>query len=234
MVVLSISPRRLTQFFAAWVTFFVVAHLVVQTIRFSTGDDLLFGAVQMFSIGSDGNFPTFYSAFALLFSGALLALIGVAAFQQQDRDHYFWFGLACIFALSSIDEMLMLHEHLIDPLRSTLNTSGLLFYAWVIPYSIGGLIFLGVYFRFLLRLPRRTAVLMVASGVVFVFGAVGMEMVGGVVSEQQGNANVLYVALQTVEETCEMLGIVMFIYTLADYIQSRFGSLGVSIAADQT
>ncbi|MGI9309430.1 MAG: hypothetical protein ACR2P6_09215 [Gammaproteobacteria bacterium] len=231
MIALSISPRRLTQLFASLVILLVVAHIVVQIIRFSTGDDVLYGAFAAFDLGSEKNFPTFYAALALLFSGLLLAAIGSASWQENDKDYKFWFVLAAIFAVLSVDEMIRLHEHLIDPFRSAFNFSGLLYYAWVVPYGLAGLALLLVYSRFLLRLPRRTAALMVIAGTVFVCGAIGMEMLGGAVSEAQGNENVLYVTLQTIEEMLEMIGIVIFIYALSSYIAERFGRLGAEISS---
>ena len=137
-------------------------------------------------------------------------------------------GLAATFLFLSIDEMLGFHERLIEPTRSVLNASGLLFYAWVVPYAVGVVVFLAVYLRFLFRLPRRTAVLFVIAGAIFVGGAIGMEMLGGLCFEVSGSKNLLYVGLQTIEEILEMAGIVVFMYAIADWMVTRFG--GVEIA----
>ena len=62
---------------------------------------------------------------------------------------------------------------------------------------------------------------MIAAGAIFVGGAIGVEMLGGHWFVTQGRDNVTYVALQTLEETMEMMGIVVFIYALAEYLDEH-------------
>ncbi|MCP3919754.1 MAG: hypothetical protein GY711_29825 [bacterium] len=233
---ITITPKRLTTVFALAVLCVLLAHGVIQTVRFTTGDPRVFGLVAFLSVGADTNIPTFYSAFAILFCAVLLAAIGLAARKDERTASAYWFGLAAIFVFMSMDEMLMLHEHLSEPLRSAFDLPGYLYYAWVIPYVIGIAVFLAVYVRFLTSLPRRTAVLFVIAGATFVAGAVGFEMIGGHLYQDKGSDNIAYVAVQTVEEALEMAGIVIFIHALGDYIAVHFGQLGLHIgaAADAT
>jgi hypothetical protein len=56
-----------------------------------------------------------------------------------------------------------------------------------------------------------------------------MEMIGGVLVEHGGTHTVRYVVEQTIEETLEMGGIVLFIYALADYIATVLGGLAVRV-----
>ena len=227
---LIITPKRLVQFFAAMAVCLTFAHVSVQTVRFVTGHDALLGLVALFSLGSDVSLAAFYSSFAILFCSVLSALIGVAGWREAHSQAPYWLGLAAIFLFLSVDEMLGLHEHLNDLIRSALGSGGFFYYAWVIPYGAALSIFLAVYFRFLIRLPLRTAVLSVVAGATFVGGAVGAEMIGGWYSEAHGNDNVTYVALQTIEELLEMAGIVILIFALAEYIHLRFGEVGVRIS----
>lgn len=229
---LTVTPKRFARLFGAAVCCLVVAHLVVETLRFASGNERLLGLVPFFSIGSDRNLPTFYSALALLVCAALLGLIGVASRQRTAIRPLYWYGLAAVFVFLSIDEMLMLHEKMIEPLRSKLGTSGLFHYAWILPYGAGLLVLLAVYSRFLLRLPRRTAWLFIISGTVFVTGAIGFEMLGGLYFEAHGGKTIAYVALQTVEETLEMVGIVLFLYALADYLERNLGGIHVRLVGD--
>ncbi len=213
------------------VALLVFGHSVIQGVRFATGDDFLLGLVPLTSIGSDGNVPTYYSALAILLCTGLLAAIGEGVRRAGERDAGYWYGLAAIFAFLSVDEMLALHEHLIEPVRNMLETSGAFFYAWIIPYGIGVLLIGAIYLRFLLRLPSRTMWLFIVAGALFVGGAIGIEMLGGIQAESAGKDNVTYVVLQTIEESMEMAGIVVFVYALADFIQQRFGSLSLRIVA---
>jgi hypothetical protein len=216
---------RLSFVFGSVVAALVSAHVVIQIIRFVTGDKFLHGLVPLFSIGSDGNLPTFYSAFAILFCALLLTLIAIASRKDRYLSIGYWYGMAVVFLFLSLDEMLMLHERATEPLRAMFNASGLFYYAWVLPYGIGVLVFAAIYARFLFRLQRRTRVLFLTAGTIYVLGAIGVEMLSGLYFESHGGSNPTYVALQTIEEILEMAGIVIFIFALADYLDRQFDGL---------
>ena len=226
----NLTPRSITTAFGLTVALLLLAHTIIQTCRFVFDDDRFYGLVFMFSVGSDGNIPTYYSAFALLFSSGLLAFTGYLIRKAGRPMVLYWFGLSVVFLFMSADEMLELHERLIEPLRTTLGTSGAFYYAWVIPYGIAVLTIGAIYLRFLLHLPRRTAIGFIVAGAVFVTGAIGFEMLGGVIYEQSGSNNTYYVFVQTIEEMLEMVGIAIFIYAITDYIAGEFDSVTVSLA----
>jgi hypothetical protein len=223
------NAGQITRAFGVVVATLLILHVGINTLRFALGNDKLFGLVYMFSVGADGNIPTFYSSFALLCTGALLLFISYLVRRQLGRHWFYWLGLAVVFAFLAIDEMLELHERLIEPVRDVTNASGLLYYAWVIPYAFAFVVLGLLYLRFLLQLPRRTAGLFVLAGGIFVTGAVGFEMLGGLFFETYGSNTPGYVALQTVEEGMEMGGIVVFIYALLDYIAREFGGVLIRI-----
>ena len=52
---------------------------------------------------------------------------------------------------------------------------------------------------FLFRLHRRTRVLFLAAGTIYVLGAIGVEMLGGLHIESHGGSNPTRVALQAIE-----------------------------------
>jgi hypothetical protein len=62
--------------------------------------------------------------------------------------------------------------------------------------------------------------LFVLSGAIFVTGAIGFEMLGGKVIQEQG-FTVEYAIYYTIEESLEMVGVVIFIFTLIGYIASH-------------
>jgi len=224
-----LTPRSITAAFGLTVALLLLAHTIIQMCRFFFDDDRFYGLVFMFSVGADGNIPTYYSAFALLFSSGLLAFTGYLIRKTGRPMMLYWFALSVIFLFMSIDEMLELHERLIEPLRSMLGTSGAFYYAWVIPYGMVVGAIGGVYIKFLLHLPRRTAIGFMVSGIVFVTGAIGFEMLGGMIFEQTGGTDAYYVFVQTIEEMLEMVGIAIFIYAITDYIASEFDSVTVTL-----
>lgn len=70
-----------------------------------------------------------------------------------------------------------------------------------------------------------------ASGAIFVTGALGLESVGGFYWEAQGNQALQYIAATTTEELLEMLGIVLFMYALVDHIRRQVGPITVRVAS---
>lgn len=230
-VAIDLDPRSLTRMFVAVIALLVLLHGITQTLRFAVFDGgNMGGLVPLFSLGSDGNLPTYFSSLVLFFSGLMLLALAVAELRNREHDGWYWVGLSLVFAFLAIDEMLQLHERLTEPMRTVLGTGGLLFYAWIVPYGLGTLVLVTIYWRFLWRLPRDTAWLMLLSGAIFVGGAIGVEMLGGLVFERIGSINPVYVGLQTIEEVLEMSGIVLFLYAISSHFVRRHGSLSLLLA----
>ncbi len=222
-------PKQVTRCFALVVLGLVLAHCAGQFSRFFLGHGRLLGFVDMFNLDAEYNIPTLYAAGALLFCALLLALIGFVRKRERARFANHWLFLASIFLFLATDELLIIHEQLMVPTRNLLHTSGLLFAAWFIPYGVLLLILLMAYANFIVHLPPRIKWLFLLSGSIFVSGAIGMEMLGGRQYELYGHEDLLYVIYQTIEETLEMSGIVLFIYALTSYIDSEMGGLRIQI-----
>ena len=73
------------------------------------------------------------------------------------------------------------------------------------------------YLRFLLHLRRRTAQLIVLAAGLYVGGAVGFEMISGLLADgrfEEAQASVAYNLVTIIQETFEMLGIAIFALAL--------------------
>ena len=64
-------------------------------------------------------------------------------------------------------------------------------------------------------------ILFICAGVIFITGAVGIEIISAQEADLHGTESVLYSVLYTIEELCEMLGIVIFCYALLRYIEDK-------------
>jgi len=184
--------------------------------------------IPLFNFNNENNIPTLYSTILLLFACALLLIITIAH-KRNGSAYLSWFGLALIFLYLSIDETAMIHEHFSKPVRESLNTSGVFYYAWIIPYGIALIVFAIVYLKFLINLPKNIMILFVTSGATFVSGAIGFEMLGGRYFELHNKNDLIFSLFYTCEEFLEMLGIAIFIYALLIYIISQFKSLTVTV-----
>ena len=225
-----LTPKQVTRFFALTVIFLTLAHLAGQFSTYVLGYDNIFGIIPMFSLNREENIPALYSTLSLLFCGLLLAIIAAGKNRKRAAYRYHWAGLAAIFIYLSMDEALSFHESSTRPLRSALNTEGALFYAWIIPYSIGLVLLLLIYIKFILNLPGKTRSLLLLAGIVFVAGAIGMELVAGPHDAQFGRDNPVYSLYSTIEEVLEMSGIVIFIYALLSYITSDLNKIRITIS----
>lgn len=172
--------------------------------------------VDLFDFNLEMNVPTFFSALLLILCSFLLFLISKSE-RFIHKKYVAWYGLSAVFLFLSIDEMTSIHELLISTTKAQLNVSGLFFFAWVIPYGIAVIILMVVYYKFFIRLPRRTMRLFFLSAFLFISGALVIEMPEGWVAEKYGFYDPLFYLLYTCEEFLEMLGLLVFIYALTSY-----------------
>ena len=207
----------------------IALHLMVMVSWFGFGYDHLKGLVPMFSLDSENNIPTFFSALQIFIAAILLAVCAARYRLSQPRYFKHWVGLSAIFIYLAFDESALLHEKTMFISRDLFGASGLLYYSWVIPFGVIALIVLLTYSRFLLSLPRRTGVIFFLAGAVFVTGAIGMELFEGQIQEAGGKRNFDYMALVTVEEFLEIIGIYAFVYGLLGHLTAEGRPLKMSL-----
>lgn len=208
-----------------------LAYLAGQFSNHYLNHDTLFGFVPKFDLNRENNIPTWYSTVTILLCSILLGTI--AAVKTKEKDPYapHWRMLSLVFLLMSVDEAASIHEWTTMPWRTAFNTSGLLYYAWVIPGAIFALMIGLSYLSFLRNLPPDTRRLFVTAGVIYIGGVIGMEMVEGYYDTQYGTQNMGYALIVMVEELLEMLGILVFLYALMSHLRLYAGGLEVRFKA---
>jgi hypothetical protein len=170
-------------------------------------------------LNTDGerNIPTWFSA-VLLMTIALVSL-GVSTV-LRDRAaplRWYWLGLAAVFCFLSVDELASLHEELMPHLRLVVEARGALRFPWVVVAAPLVAVFALVYARFLWKLPRRTAGLLLVAGALYTGGAMGLEVFGGQFHPEDLELTLPYVLTTSVEEFLEMLGAALCLYAVADH-----------------
>jgi len=177
------------------------------------------------NFNGENTFQSFFSTLILLFASLLLFVIYVLEKTKPEglwkRQ---WFMLAVIFAFLSLDESIQIHETFTPFVQElfTGNTfSGLLYFAWIIPYSILLLLIVIYFLKFVLLQPARTRRLFFVGGFLFVGGAVGLEMVEGYVFKLYGAGHIYNDVLCCIEELLEMIGVTVFIYALVEYLSKH-------------
>lgn len=225
-----LSAKKTLKFLLAVVLLFALASFVANYNIYYLPD--FFGRDMfriLFDLNSENNIPTLYSGVALLFCSILTEIIFQAQKLSKNKDVWAWRGLSIVFAVFCLDELIGLHERLTRPLANIFNTSGFLYYAWVIAGAIFVLGFLLVFGRFITTLPRKTRRLFLIAGAIYVTGAIGSEIVGGYYHYYYTQSNMVYSSIATIEEVLEMLGVIIFIYALLSYINSYMKGIDIEI-----
>lgn len=217
-----LSARKIRRVLLFVVGALIIASTFVQLSQYFLPDfPLKDNLIRLFHVDREANIPSVLSALALLFCSILLATIARVKKLAGNRYFSHWTALSILFGLLSLDELVSIHEIADLPLRSAINTSGFIYFAWVIPGAIFVVACGLACLRLLATLPAKTLRLFLLAATLFLGGALGVEMVGGYVTQNWGQSNLLYATAATLEELLEMLGVVVFIYALLSYLKSQ-------------
>jgi hypothetical protein len=213
-------PRLLTSIFCVLFVF----NLLTIIISYKTGYHSVYGLLDQFNFNKEGNIPTYYSLINLLLAAVLLFSIYSNDKINNLGDRKYWLSLSIIFLYLSIDESAKIHEMLTRPMGEILNlfsiSSRWLFFPWVIVGIIIVLVLAVYLLKFYLHLPLRFKLLFGISAALFVGGAIGMEIIDGFFAAYYSEDSLTYHLLTTLEESMEMIGAIVFIKALIDYLQS--------------
>jgi hypothetical protein len=221
---MQIFYKRLPWVLVAFVIFFVLVNLTLDFFQFiptlKSAQSFFPVTAQrtledIFNLEVESAPPTYFSSILLLMVSILL---GIIAAQRDFKVEPGWGILSAIFLFLSMDEAASLHELLFDVVTASGQPSGIFHYAWYIPVIPALIVFGLLYFRFWLRLPVFERIFFVVSAGIYLYGVIGMEAVSGWFDEMWGVNSLLYNVAMTVEETMEMTGMILFIYTLLHYI----------------
>lgn len=196
----------------------VGASLAVDLSTHNLAHDRAEGLRRLINVDTEGNVPTLFASGLLLSSAGLLVAIGRLS-RDAGGSAVPWRLLALMFLGIGIDESSMLHEALSAPVRRYLGDLGPAFhYAWVIPGIVATVAVGAAFLPFLLRLPSATRNRFILAAAIFVGGAIGMELAGGLAAGHY----TLEVVLYTIEEGLEMTGIIIFLNALLAHIETYY------------
>jgi hypothetical protein len=223
------GPYLITRILGAVVLFLVLVSLVGDLMLFFQGsdNDYVKAIFPLFDLDEEYNVPTYFSVALMILAALLLATIALLAGKRQHPDISKWSVLSAGFLCMAYDEVFMVHERLIHPMRALWGDSslGIFYYAWVIP-GVALIFCLGLFFlRFLLRLPKSTRFTFLVAASLYLGGSIGFEFIGGWYAELNGTTDLAYNAITTIEESLEMAGLIVFIDALLAYLAGHFGAV---------
>lgn len=106
-------------------------------------------------------------------------------------------------------------------IKRFVDTSGLLFYPWVVPWAVFVCVFAAYFASYMRHVPRKTRRLFAIATIIFLGGALGIEVLGGWQHSRYGDDNLTYGLLVLLEESLEMVGLLVFVYALLDYLRAE-------------
>jgi lipid-A-disaccharide synthase-like uncharacterized protein len=229
IIAIEIKSKRILTALLALIVLLVALSIYGQHIRFFGVADirgywhefLLDLLMSAFYLDGESNIPTYANALLLFIPSLLFVLIGSWKSSVRDKFRFHWLGLALIFLLLSFDEAAVLHERLIKPMRNFVDAGGVFHFAWVVPGMIAVALFGLTFLMFFLNLERRFKFLFFLSLAVYIGGVIGGEMVSGYFAANLGQKNFTYAVVASLEESVEMIGCVLIIYALLEYIKSH-------------
>ncbi len=171
----------------------------------------------LFDLSEEGNIPTWFSVTQL--TATSLALFASSIIHKSQRGGPLpWLMLSGLFLYLSLDEATDLHGLWIYAVPETLSLRGTRSgFDWVLPGAVVVLLVASSFLPWLLKLPRRTAVLFIVAGATYVFGGMGLETLGAFVfSAERSSSNSLYTLVATAEEALEMVGVTIMLYAVLD------------------
>ena len=197
----------------------LMAHTLTQVGIYGFGADKHW--LDVVNMDRELNLPTLFSTLLLLTSAFLLKRLSTIPCQQNAAD---WTLLSRIFVFLALDEALQIHEILIFPgLRHQIHPA--LASTWVIPYGLLALGLLWRFRRFLTALPAKTSARFLRAGSIYLTGSIGMEMVGSfaVRSGLIRLHSFWYGAITGIEESLEIVGLILFLHALMQELLVRNG-----------
>lgn len=210
------EPRRAFVLLLQASAVVIALHLAAGVTLQLTGTDWAEAVYRVFNVNQEGNVPTFFSAALWLVAVGVVWQLSLAS-SAEPRTRRAWRVIGVICVLIAVDESLRLHERLIEPMRELLDADGILYFAWVVPYAVLVVAVVLLLGRFVWRLGAPVNRLILLAGAIFVTGALGMELAEGYIASglsEEETTTPTFIALYTIEETLELIGVSLFIYAL--------------------
>lgn len=237
---LDVNPRTVALVLLVAVFALLTVSLPLQWLLHQSEIEMPLLVVKTFDFDSENNLPTWLSSVMLLICAGVLFLIYRAKRVRGDGQAIWWAGLGLVFLYLSIDEAASLHEATIERMQSLINGTGALYAAWVVPVGIVLVIFGLIYLRFFLRLPRRLQGFFLLAAVLFVGGAMGLEMLAWHYryplhapdpTDWEGSKDIVWAMLSHLEEVMEMVAVIIFLYALLGHLAEERVETRLTVAS---
>lgn len=200
-------------------------HLLLQFLNlevFYQQNGQIYELSNRFDLDDESSVPTWFSQFLFL---AFAAVSFLAAHLANKRSlARMWRGFGLLGVIFSVDEIATLHEHILQSLHVILFQDEVptsFANAWWLVGPVAVLAAGWIIWKVHKLLPPSTTKLLAASGIIFLTGAIIFDALTSVVPREAFLNQGLLVA---VEETMELLGVILALYAAVDYVELSYKS----------
>jgi hypothetical protein len=234
VVVLPIDTRHIVRVLAA-MSFVLIIVGVGTSFVYDAVDRRQDWWFRFVDVNGEGNLPSWFSV--LLLAGVALLFFAIARVRRTKdlglgRE---WWVLGWFVLAMSLDEMTSIHEAVGGQIDEHVSLPIIGGYAWIAP---GALIAAGVAvygWRVLRGLPGHARHAMVVAAGVFLVGALGLEVVEAMLTDESGTFGTGPKLVTGGQELFEMLGMVLLVRTSLRELRRLSAYVGTaSVTEDAT
>lgn len=198
-----------------------VALKYISIVIFNEQHGSFYELAARFDVNDENSVPQWFSQ--LLFLAVGLSSLLAASLSKQRSARRFWITVGAIGVLLSLDDVATLHEYLLQSLHNIffLDTAPSFFVnAWIILLPFLLLIGAALAWWAWRVLPRRTMMLVVLGGLVYIIGKIFMDSL----SNDIDNLFLDRGLAQGAEKLFQYSGITIVLYGILDYLERTHGS----------
>ncbi len=167
----------------------------------------------------ENSVPTLWASLQLALLTVVCGLVALAD-RTAGLPARGWIAVTACVGFIFLDESLVIHEELIEPLRERFETDGLLTFAWIVPYLGLVVVVACLLLPWFRRLPTVTQKRLVIAVAIFLTGAVGAEATGGLIVDEGVESNA-FAAITSLEELLEKIGVALAVRGVLYELRSR-------------
>lgn len=171
-----------------------------------------------FDLDDEASIPTWVSQFMLSFA-AILAF--VVARMSEGKRRLTWYFVSLIVILASMDEVARLHELAVQSIHVKYYGGAgttVIQNAWLIILPFVLAVTALVMFVLAKALPKRTLKILIIAGLIYLVGALGVEIISSGMNPNSWTYTTLITAL---EEGLELIGTALLVFCIADYMNTK-------------
>ena len=216
------------------IAFLSFANFVALYVMHGLGHPEVWGAVPLFLLDREQNVPTLFASLLILACAALFYIN--MTFERERSMRSGWLFSSLIMVVIAVDEFVSIHERVDAALHAAFEFDGIWERAWVLPYFVLVLVVSARLFGWLLKLPFVLRMQLIAAGFIYIAGAMGVELLGGLfVGEPSGPQTNDWILtadlLASLEEILELTAIALLLSSLFGRVCGPNGQIELKVWA---